>query len=95
MRDDLRQDRARGTTARARARGDPAPELGHARRGRALSLLWLAALAGVVLGAGLAIGTNVSGAVLAGYGLVLAVLGASVAVAARRAARRRREWPEA
>ena len=77
MREDLRQDRA--------------PDVSDARGGRTVSLLWLAALAGVVLGAGLAIGTNVSGAVLAGYGLVLAVLAASAAVAARRAARRRRE----
>ena len=66
---------------------------GQARRVRTVSLLWLVALIGVVLGAGMAVGTNVSGAVLAGYGLVLALLGASAAVAVRRAAAGRREEP--
>ena len=69
------------------------PASGHARRVRTVSLLWLAALIGVLLGAGMAIGTNVSGVVLAGYGLALALLGASAAVAVRRAARGRREEP--
>ena len=69
------------------------PASGYARRARTVSLLWLVALIGVVLGAGMAIGTNVSGAVLAGYGLVLALLGASVALAVRRAAPGRREKP--
>jgi hypothetical protein len=64
---------------------------GHVRRPRTVSLLWLVALIGGVLGAGTAIGTNVSGTVLAGYGFVLALLGASAAVAVRRAASARPE----
>ena len=60
---------------------------GHARRVRTVWLLWLAALIGVLLGVGMAIGTNVSGVVLAGYGFVLALLVASAALStAMRAA---------
>lgn len=70
---------------------DGAPASGAARRRRAVLLPWLLALAGAAMGAGLAIGTNVSGVVLAGYGLVLALLAATAVVAARRAALRARE----
>lgn len=64
---------------------------GYARRRRAIWLLWLAAAAGAVMGAGLAIGANVSGVILAVYGLVLALLVASALVVARRARGRPRE----
>lgn len=65
-----------------------APASGYARRRRAVSLVWLLAVAGAALGLGLALGTNVSGAVLAAYGLVLALLVGTAVVAARAAARR-------
>ena len=64
----------------------PGPDSGSARRRRAISLLWIVALVGAVMGAGLALGTNVSGAVLAVYGLVLALLAGSAVLATRRAA---------
>ena len=65
-----------------------APRSGYARRRRAVSLVWLVAVAGATMGLGLALGTNVSGAVLAVYGFVLALLVGSAVVAARTAARR-------
>jgi len=77
----------------ARVSSRRAPASGHARRVRTVSLLWLAALIGVLLGVGMAIGTNVSGVVLAGYGFVLALLVASAALAVRRAAPGWREEP--
>ena len=77
----------------ARVSSRPGPASRHARRVRTVSLLWLAALIGVLLGVGMAIGTNVSGVVLAGYGCVLALLVAGGALAVRRAASGRREEP--
>ena len=64
--------------------GDRPGASGDARRRRAISLLWMVAAAGAAMGAGLAIAANVSGAILAVYGLVLALLVASALVAARR-----------
>lgn len=59
---------------------------GAARRRR--TALWLrrAALGGVALGAGLAVGTNVPGDVLALYGLGVALVLGSIVVASARLA---------
>lgn len=71
--------------------GDRAGASDQTRGRRAVLLLSLVALAGAVLGAGLAIAANVSGAILAAYGLVLGLLVGGVVVAARRARARPRE----
>jgi hypothetical protein len=60
---------------------------------RAAYRLGLAALAGLVFGLGLSLGTNVPGLVLAVYGTVLAVLLVAGAIAVRRTARRSRGGP--
>lgn len=62
-------------------------------RRRVAYRLLVAAIAGLAFGAGLAIGTNVSGAVLAIYGIVVALPLVAGVIAARRAVGRSHERP--
>lgn len=54
---------------------------------RAVNPIALAALVGVLIGFGLGLGANVSGAVLALYGLIIAAMLAALVLLARRGRR--------